>query len=388
MAIFKTAIKSLLGNGLKTWLNVFILSLSFVLIIFMQGLLQGWSRQAVTDSIKWEIADGQYWNQHYDPYDPFSLDSAASIIPGGLSQEFQNHKLEPILIAQGSIYPGGRMMSVLMKGIRPTQNLLSLPTKFLMNDSTEIPAIIGSHMASQANLKENDIITLRWRDANGTFEANDIRIVSIFTAPVPTTDNGIIWLPLQRLQQMMSQPGKATLIIKSPDAPVIKTDGWIFKDRKELTRQTLAMVKAKSAGMSIFYFLFLSLALIAIFDSQMLSIFRRQKEIGTYVSLGMTPVQVQYLFTLEGSMHALLAIVLGGLYGLPFFIYYAYKGIKMPVDAGEFGVPIADKIFPLFTLPLIFGTMLFIFFVTAIVSYLPARKISKMNPTDAIRGKM
>ncbi|HNX12406.1 MAG TPA: hypothetical protein PKH68_05400, partial [Paludibacteraceae bacterium] len=35
--LLKTAIKSLLGNGLKTWLNVFVLSISFVLIIFMQG---------------------------------------------------------------------------------------------------------------------------------------------------------------------------------------------------------------------------------------------------------------------------------------------------------------------------------------------------------------
>jgi cell division protein FtsX len=35
--LFKTALKSLLGNGLKTWLTVFVLSVSFVLIIFMQG---------------------------------------------------------------------------------------------------------------------------------------------------------------------------------------------------------------------------------------------------------------------------------------------------------------------------------------------------------------
>ncbi len=51
--LLKTAFRSLIGNGLKTWLNVIALSVSFVLIIAMQGILKGWSTQAVDDTIKW-----------------------------------------------------------------------------------------------------------------------------------------------------------------------------------------------------------------------------------------------------------------------------------------------------------------------------------------------
>ena len=65
--LFKTAFKSLIGNGLKTWLNVSVLSVSFVLIVLLQGLLKGWSEQAVEDTVRWEIADGQYWQEGYDP---------------------------------------------------------------------------------------------------------------------------------------------------------------------------------------------------------------------------------------------------------------------------------------------------------------------------------
>ena len=46
--------------------------------------------------------------------------------------------------------------------------------------------------------------------------------------------------------------------------------------------------------------------MLAIFDTQVLSIFRRQKEIGTYVALGMTRKQVVALFTVEGAMHSVL----------------------------------------------------------------------------------
>ena len=388
MILAKTAIKSLLGNGLKTWLNVFVLSISFVLIIFMQGLLAGWSKQAVTDSVAWEIAGGQYWSEKYDPYDPFSLDSSAAVIPQSLMIDYNSHKIEPVLIASGSIYPDGRMTSVLMKGIRADQQLLALPTESMKADSTEIPVIIGAHMASQTGLKENDLVTLRWRDANGTFEAVDVRIARVFKTTIPTTDNGIIWLPLEKMQNMMSQPGKATILIKDTEIPVENIPDWKFMDKTELTKQTIALVNAKSVGMSIFYFIFLFLALIAIFDTQTLSIFRRQREIGTYVALGMTPRQVQNLFTLEGTMNALLAIGLGFVYGLPFFIYFAANGIAMPMDVSNFGLPIPDKMYPLFTPKLIIGTILFIFIITAIVSYLPARKIARMNPTEAIRGKV
>ena len=87
-AILKLALQNLIGNGLKTWLNVFVLSISFVLIIFMQGLLEGWSKQAVTDAVSWEIAGGQYWNHKYDPYDPFSIDSSATTLPVSFQSKY------------------------------------------------------------------------------------------------------------------------------------------------------------------------------------------------------------------------------------------------------------------------------------------------------------
>lgn len=379
--------RSLIGNGLKTWLNVFVLSFAFVLIIISQGLLEGWNRQAVNDAVSWEIAGGQYWNQKYDPYDPFTLDSGASALPATFQREYNTHQIEPVLIAQGTIYPGGHMQGVLMKGIRPDQQILALPTGLLQDNGSEIPFIIGVSMAKQTNLKVNDLVTLRWRDANGTFEAIDIRLAGIFKTSVPSVDVGQIWLPLAQLQKMTLQPEAATIMIKAEQAPVQELEAWPFKDRTEMTKQTIALIKAKSIGLSIYYFVFLMLALIAIFDTQTLSIFRRQREIGTFVALGMTQPQVVGLFTLEGTMNALLSIVAGTIYGLPLFVYFAVYGLSFGMDWSDLGIPISDRMYPVFSPNLIIGTILFIIMITAIVSYLPARKIARMKPTDAIRGK-
>lgn len=388
MKLFKTALKSLLGNGLKTWLTVFVLSVSFVLIIFMQGLLEGWSRQAVSDAIAWEIAGGQYWSEAYDPYDPFSLDSCARDIPDQLKPAAESGLLEAVLISQGTIYPQGRMQGVILKGIDPEQQIVKLPTRLLAGEGPEIPVIIGAQMAKQAHLKENDLVTLRWRDANGTFEAADLRVAGIFVTTVPAIDNGQIWLALDKLQSMMLRENQASILIASPDYEAQQLEGWLFKDVEKLSSNTIAMVKAKSMGMAIFYLIFLLLALLAIFDTQTLAIFRRQREIGTLVALGMTRKQVQWLFTLEGSLNALLAIALGCLYGIPLFIYLSMNGLSFPIDISEFGLPVSDVMYPYYSMKLILGTIVFILLSTALVSYLPARQIARMNPTEAIRGKM
>ena len=67
-------------------------------------------------------------------------------------------------------------------------------------------------MATDNGLKEGDIITLRWRDVHGTFDAGDMKITGIFDTDVPTVDMGQIWVPLDRLQKMMGMPGEATII--------------------------------------------------------------------------------------------------------------------------------------------------------------------------------
>lgn len=390
MKLLKLVYRNLVGNGLKTWLNVFVLSLSFVLIIFMQALLQGWDRQAMRDTVKWEIADGQYWSSKYDPFDPFMLDSAATLLPQELNGDYKTGQIEPVLILSGTIYPSGRSMSVMMKGIRPEQKLLELPTHLLNNDddSTDIPAIIGTGMSHQTGLKENDVVTLRWRDVNGTFEAQDIRIAGVFKTFVPAVDIGQIWLPLETLQHMTLNPDKATILIKSKEVAQASIEGWNFKDVNELTKTLKETLRSKMIGQSIFYIIFLLLALLAIFDTQTLAIFNRQREIGTLVALGMTKKEVMSLFTLEGTLNAVLAVILGAIYGVPLFIYYAVNGIPMPSNSSDFGLAIADKIYPAFPPKLIIGTIVFIILITALVSYLPARKIAKMKPTDAIRGKI
>lgn len=386
--LFRLAVKNLIGAGLRTWLNVIVLSFSFLLIIWHKGLLDGWDRQAKNETIKWETGGGQYWHSGYDPYDPFSLTEAHAKIPSSLDSLVSAGKIAPILITQGTIYPGGRIQSILIKGIAPNQRLLKIPGS-LFNDGEDIPAIIGKNTATDNGLKEGDLITLRWRDVHGTFDANNIKIVGIFNSDVPTVDMGQIWVPLDRLQKMMGMPGEATIIVsdKEQKGNTIGSE-WKFMNNEVLLKSITDLIKMKSVSGYVLYMILMSLAMLAIFDSQVLSIFRRQKEIGTYIALGMTRRQVVGLFTIEGSLNSVLAGLLAAIYGIPLLALQATHGLSIPGGSKGFGMAVADRMYPVYSLGLVVTTILLILLTTTIVSYLPSRKIARMKPTDALRGKI
>lgn len=389
MMAFNLAFRNLLGAGLRTWLNVIVLSFSFVIIIWTKGLLEGWDRQARHDMIKWEIGGGQYWHASYDPYDPFTLSDSHGAIPEGLAAMANDTSMIPVLIAQGTVFPAGRMQSVLIKGIPPDQKLLALPTEKLASADNDIPAIIGTTMAENTRLGEGDVVTLRWRDRNGTFDATEIRIAGIFETTVPTVDVGQVWIPLEKLREMMLLPGEATIVIAGEmpgDLPA--NDNWVFKDHKTLLADIEQIIKAKGSMGVIIWAILLMLAMLAVFDTQVFSIFRRQKEIGTYVALGMTRGEVVTLFTIEGAMNSVLAALVGALYGIPLLTLQAVNGIAIPVKSSDYGIAMAEKLYPVYSIGLIAGTVFIVMLVTTIVSYWPSRKIARLNPTEALRGRM
>ena len=390
MLALKLAYRNLMGAKLRSILNVLVLSFAYVIIIWQKGLINGWAVQAERDTKNWEIGGGQYWHENYDPYDPFTIEDSHAPIPKLAQTAIDNGNMTPILISQGSIYPDGRVQSILIKGVNPNQTVLELPTSYLNIALDEIPAILGSNMAKNNKLNVGDYITVRWRDTKGTFDAAEAKIVHIFKVDVPTVDGGILWIPIEKLRKMVQLPNEATILITDKNVGSIGSiQGWNFKNTDYLLSDFRDMIKMKNVGGYIMFLFLLSLALVAIFDTQVLSIFRRQKEIGTHIALGMTQGQVIKLFTIEGAMHAVLAAILGAIYGIPFLAWQAKIGYAMPIDSTEeFGMAIAEVIYPVYGIGLIIATILIILIVTTIVSYLPARRISKLKPTDAIRGKI
>ena len=106
------------------------------------------------------------------------------------------------------------------------------------------------------------------------------------------------------------------------------------------------------------------------------------------MALGMARRVVIGLFTLEGSLHGVLAAVVGAIYGIPLLVYFAIYGWKLPASTDSFGFAISQTLYPVYSAGLIIGTTALILITVTIVSFLPLRKLANLKPTDALRGTM
>jgi ABC-type lipoprotein release transport system permease subunit len=388
MTTMKLALRNLLGAGTKTWLKVAVLSLTFVMIVGLQGLYQGMSLQASQAMVAVDIAGGQYWHEHYDPQDPLQLPDAHGPVPPELDALVEAGKAASQLAVQGFVFAAGTFRPVVLKGIDPQQTVLSLPTAALAKEGPEAPALIGTRMARDTGLKVGDLATVRWRDARGTFDAEEIRIVEVMNTSVQTVDSGQIWLPLERLRRMARMESEATLIVLARDTSAPRIAGWDFKSPDFLLTDLTEMVRMKNLGGSVGYMVLLFLAMLAIFDTQVLSIFHRRKEIGTLMALGLTRGAVIRMFTMEGAFNAVLAALVGAAYGIPLLGYLATAGVPLPASFDAAGFALGEKMYPAYSAMLVVVTTAVVLTITTIVSYLPTRQISRLKPTDALRGRL
>jgi len=387
--LFKIALKNLLGARLRTFLNVLVTSISFFLIIFITGLYDGMRQHAKQVTIDTEVAGGAYWHPKYDPMDPMLFEDAHSILPSEIDFLIQEKKAVAVLVSQAAIYPNGRIMPVVMKGIDPAQSIVNMPTESLsQNKDINIPVLIGKGMANNAKLDIGDSFTIRWLDSDGTYDADEGTVVHIMDTENFKLDIGHIWIPINKAQEMLAMKNEVTYVAYKEGLAKVKAPGdWIHRDVEYLIQDIEAAIEADKPGNQIMFAILLALAAMGIFNAQVLSIFRRGKEIGTLMALGMTRSRVVGLFTLEGSINAILAAVLT-VFPFGVILWWTAKyGVPMPIDYSEMGFMIAKRLIPVYSLGLIFTTTVLIFTIVLVVSYLPSKRISRMKPTEALRGK-
>ena len=387
--LFKIAFKNLFGAKLRTFLNVFVTSISFFMIIFVTGLYDGMRQHAKKVTIDTEVAGGAYWHPMYDPLDPVLFEDSHSILPKDIDALVKEKKAVPVLVSQAAIYPNGRIMPVIMKGIDPSQTVVNMPTAILdKSPDVHIPVLIGKGMANSIKLDVGDSFTIRWLDSGGTYDADEGTIVHIMDTENFKLDIGHIWIPLEKAQKILAMKDEATYVSYAVGVEKVKDSGnWIHRDVDYLIQDIEAAIEADKPGNQIMFLILLSLSAMGIFNAQVLSIFRRGKEIGTLMALGMTRSRVVGLFTLEGGINAVLASAFTAFPFGALLWWTAEHGIPMPMDYSEMGFMIAKQLMPIYSFSLIITTTIVVFCIVIIVSYLPSRRIAEMKPTNALRGK-
>ncbi len=374
----KIAFKNFFGGGIKSWLNSIAISFAFVFIIFYYGMIDGWNQQTSKDAIDWEYGYGHVIHKNYDPFNVFSLPESHEAI----TEDFTEN-LTPVLISHGNIIVNYKANPILIKGIDPNQNIVKIPTANLKNNT----AVIGSKMASECKLKSGDSIKIQYFNFSGEPDTVNFKIVEIFNTNVHFVDNGQIWISIHELNKMLGTQNHATYFIAHKNFENINSETWKFISQEALIKPIQELINTKKAGAAVIYILLLAIGLMVIYDTVALAIFRRQKEIGTLAALGLTQKEILRIFIIEGIFYCVGGIIIGLIYGIPLFYYLARYGISFPVSGDSIGVIMAPIIYSVYSFELIANTIIILLMSSAFISYLAAKKITKMNIVDSLKGK-
>ena len=379
--------KNFYRQGLRAFLNVLVTALSIIALIFMLSLLNGFQAQATRNLISTDVGGGHYRVPGFDILTPTKWEDFTQLVPETLKRLLPTDKAE-VLVQQGQLYPNRRLYPVQLRGIAMNQSLLELPLAGLESFDSQlgeiIPVVVGVKMARKAHLKKGDNVVLKWRDKGGAVDALDVLIVDVGDMINPRIDDGVVWLRLDHLRSMTRREGEVSWVaVREYLGPVTHFE---FHGIELLMSDLLALLRQDRINSKILWGILMVLVCTSVFNTQILNIFKRQKEIGTLMALGMGSNQIVRIFTLEGILAALWALVLAVVLGVPFFIWFQSVGFDV-THLSEASFPIRETVYPDYQFREISISVLIVFVLIIISAWLPVKKITRLDPTLALRGR-
>jgi len=379
--------KNFYRQGLRAFLNVLVTALSIIALIFMLSLLNGFQAQATRNLVSTDVGGGHYRVPGFDILTPTEWEDFTMTVPEVLSGLADKDKAE-VLVQQGQLYPNRRLFPVQLRGIEMDQSLLNLPLAGLKSYGDKpgevIPAVVGVKMARKAHLKKGDTVVLKWRDRGGAVDARDILIVDVGDMINPRIDDGVVWLRLDHLRFMTDREEEVSWVAVREYLGSV--NGFEFHGIDLLMSDLLALLRQDRINSKILWGILMVLVCTSVFNTQILNIFKRQKEIGTLMALGMEPGRIVRIFTLEGVLAALWALVLAVVLGVPFFVWFQGVGFDV-THLSEASFPVLETVYPDYQLREILVSVLIVLALVIAAAWMPVKKITRLDPTLALRGR-
>ena len=379
--------KNFYRQGLRAFLNVLVTALSIVALIFMLSLLNGFQAQATRNLVSTDVGGGHYRVPGFDILTPTKWEDLTMPVPEVLDGLLVRDKAE-VLVQQGQLYPNRRLYPVQLRGIAMDQSLLNLPLAGLKSFEDKpgevIPAVVGVKMARKAHLEKGDTVVLKWRDKGGAVDARDVLIVDVGDIVNPRIDDGVVWLRLDHLRSMTDREGEVSWVAVREYLGQVQ--GFEFQGIEMLMADLLAMLRQDRINSKILWGILMVLVCTSVFNTQILNIFKRQKEIGTLMALGMEPQWIVRIFILEGVIAALWALGLAVVLGVPFFIWFQGVGFDV-THLSEASFPVRETVYPDYQPREILVSVFIVMSLIILSAWVPVKKITRLDPTLALRGR-
>ena len=326
-----------------------------------------------------------------------------------LKKDFEDITISKSYSGEGIVISNDKVKGVILKGIdRSEKNIIEFFENFTsqgdLNNFNSNKVFIGSELAFNFELKKDDTISLMTSSFVGTPLGNlpkqeNFKVAGVFNTGFIEFDQNVIFINIEDALSIFNKDEKDQNIEIYLEDP-LKANFYKEKIQKlnenyfiytwsDLNKSLFSALKVERNVMFIILSLIIIVAAFNIISGLTILIKNKTKEIAILKTLGFTNRSIKKTFFLTGLTIGFFATLSGILLGILFsvniekirtFLSRVFNLEIFPSD-----IYFLDKL----PYEINFYSILIIFIISliisAIASYLPATKISKMNTFRALR---
>ena len=261
-----------------------------------------------------------------------------------------------------------------------------------LDGEREDAVLLGRELAAGMGLKVGDVVTLLAQTQKGSTDAVDATVLGVFRTGDAEVNKRTVLLPLALAQRLLHMPGRATQFAvaveraRLPEAlaslrgalagrtPAIDTRSW-----DEVWPYYRDVIRLQDQVMGIVTGLLFVLLLTGVINTMLMSVFERQREIGTLMAIGFRRRWIVALFVSESFALGVASAIAGAAAGAGLVAVGHVIGFRFTISG--VGVitnyPRLDVGYLLVATAVAIGAAL-------VAGLYPAFKASRMRPVEAL----
>ncbi|WP_022665899.1 ABC transporter permease [Desulfospira joergensenii] len=272
-----------------------------------------------------------------------------------------------------------------------------------LKDSDTNTALVGALLAKNLKIDLGDELVVLGSALDGSVAATVLKVAGIFSSGMDDYDRSAIQVPLSHFQNVFSM-GRAvheTVITcdslwnvgqvrdslqKELAGPGFEP-GLVCLSWDELTPGLIQSIQMDLGGGIIFYVILMVMVAFSIMNTFLMAVFERTREFGTLMAMGANPGRLTKMLLFESTFLTLCGIVLGIVLGCIITLWTQHTGIPLGDAEGmlrQYGIP--GVIRPKLSLATALAGPSVVFIITLLTALVPAIKVHRLTPVDAMRA--
>jgi putative ABC transport system permease protein len=411
--LFKIALRNISRHRRRTFFSAITIAAGIFFFIVMDSIMAGLDRGAIDNMVALTTGAIRLQTHEYAAEaDAFPLREGVAGYDALRATALENPKVKGVtgrtrFIGQLSIYTD--MKPIIGTVIDPATDSTVFTLKNYVegayfSNENEREIILGKKLAEELGLTVGSWVTLYALTRNDARNADEFRIVGLLATTDPVLNGSGVFISNRAADSFLDLDGLVTDVMIGVHRRVNFADfdrdvgsvknglkagcpGLVLQTFMEQEAGFFEIAKSKRAFGFVFLLVILLIAAVGIFNTVLMSVYERIREIGVLRAFGLKRRELTLLFLLEGFLTGVLGVLLGLFIGTLMNIYLVTKGYPIDKLAGDAmgNYPIWGTIYGQWNFGVWFVVSIFSIVVATVAGLLPARKAGRMEIVATLR---